>query len=100
MGAMMRSHFAAMMLLALPGVAAAGHTRPGYVDGCQSPDGRYVVTAESLKDPRGQDGWRFTWKDTKTGETHTGWLVGIPYGLDHFRVAYAHIFVPPGGETF
>lgn len=81
-------------------VAWAGHTRPGYVDGCQSADGRYVVTAESNKDPKGNDGWKFTWKDVKTGETHTGWLVGVPYGLEHFRVAYTHIFVPPGGETF
>jgi hypothetical protein len=70
------------------------------VDGCQSPDGRYVVTAESMKDPKGKDGWKFTWKDTKTDEKHTGWLVGLPYGLEHFRVTYTHIFVPPGGETF
>jgi hypothetical protein len=78
----------------------AGHTRPGYVDGCQSADGRFTVTTESMKDPQGKDGWKYTWKDTKTGETHSGWLVGIPYGLEHFRVAYTHIFVPPGGETF
>lgn len=89
---------AAALVLAAP--AFAGHTRPGYVDGCQSPDGRYVVTAESKKDPKGQDGWQFTWKDTKADEKHTGWLVGLPYGLEHFRVTYTHIFVPPGGETF
>jgi len=70
------------------------------VDGCQSADGRFVVTAASMKQPDGKDGWEFTWKDTKTDDTHTGWLVGLPYGLDHFKVAYAHIFVPPGGETF
>jgi hypothetical protein len=81
-------------------VAFAGHTRPGYVDGCQSADGRYVVTAESKKQPDGTDGWRFTWKDNQTGQTYCGWLVGVPYGLEHFRVAYTHIFVPPGGETF
>ncbi len=96
----MRTSLASAALLALVPAALAGHTRPGYVDGCQSPDGRYVVTAESMKDPKGQDGWQFTWKDTKTGETHSGWLVGVPYGLEHFRVAYTHVFVPPGGETF
>ncbi len=89
-----------ILLLFVPVTAFAGHTRPGYVDGCQSPDGRYVVIAESKKDPKGKDGWEFTWKDTKTDEQHTGWLVGVPYGLEHFRVAYTHIFVPPGGETF
>jgi hypothetical protein len=96
----MRSSLVAGVVLLLAGVALAGHTRPGYVDGCQSSDGRYVVTAESMKDPKGKDSWKFTWKDTKTAETHTGWLVGVPYGLEHFRVAYTHIFVPPGGETF
>jgi hypothetical protein len=53
-----------------------------------------------MKQPDGKDGWKYTWKDTQTGATHSGWLVGIPYGLEHFRVAYTHIFVPPGGETF
>jgi hypothetical protein len=96
----MRFPAATAALLLLPLAAPAGHTRPGYVDGCQSADGRYVVTAGSKKQPGGTDGWEFTWKDTKTGEAHTGWLVGLPYGLEHFRVAYAHIFVPPGGQTF
>ncbi len=96
----MRTFAASLTLLLAPSLAFAGHTRPGYVDGCQSADGRYVVTAVSKKQPDGKDGWEFTWKDTKTGITHTGWLVGLPYGLEHFKVAYAHIFVPPGGETF
>jgi hypothetical protein len=91
---------AATALLLLPLAAPAGHTRPGYVDGCQSPDGRYTVTAAPKKQPDGKDGWEYTWTDTKTAETHAGWLVGLPQGLDHFKVAYAHIFVPPGGETF
>jgi hypothetical protein len=91
---------AALALLLIPAAVFAGHTRPGYVDGCQSADGRFVVTAESRKQPDGKDGWQFTWKDTRTGRTHTGWLVGLPYGLEHFRVTYTHIFVPPGGETF
>jgi hypothetical protein len=70
------------------------------VDGCQSADGRYVVTAQSANDPKAKENWKFTWKDTKTGETHTGVLIGLPFGLDHFNVTYSHIFVPPGGETF
>jgi len=97
---MKRQLFTVFAVLTCSGVALAGHTRPGYVDGCQSADRRYVVTAESKKQTDGKYGWEFTWKDNKTGTTHTGWLVGLPYGLEHFKVAYAHIFVPPGGETF
>lgn len=97
---MKRDLTAVLAVLFLPAVVLAGHTRPGYVDGCQSADGRYVVTAEPKKKPDGKDGWQFTWKDTKTNDTHTGWLVGVPQGLEHFKVAYAHIFVPPGGQTF
>ena len=96
----MRAAISFGLLLLLPVVVFAGHTRPGYVDGCQSPDGRYAVTAEAMKDSKGQDGWKYTWKDSKTNTLHTGWLVGLPYGLEHFRVTYTHIFVPPGGETF
>src|SRR4051794_36255034 len=96
----MRLLLPAVAIALAPGLALAGHTRPGYVDGCQSPDGRYVVTAESMKTPKGEDGWKFTWRDTKTDEKHTGWLVGLPYGLEHFRVTYTHLFVPPGGDTF
>lgn len=97
---MMRRLLVPLAVLLLPTFALAGHTRPGYVDGGQSADGRFVVTAEPKKKPDGKDGWQFTWKDTKSNETHTGWLVGLPQGLDHFKVAYAHIFVLPGGETF
>ncbi len=96
----MRPFAAAVAVFLLPLTTLAGHTRPGYVDGGQSADGRYVVTAESKKQRDGKDGWEFTWKDTKTDIKHSGWLVGLPQGLDHFKVAYAHIFVPPGGETF
>ncbi len=97
---MSRHLLAAFAALVCPAVALAGHTRPGYVDGCQSADGRYVVTAEPKNYGRGKDGWEFTWKDTKSDEKHTGKLVGLPQGLEHFQVAYAHVFVPPGGEAF
>jgi len=96
----MRTFAVSLALLLAPAFASAGHTRPGYVDGGQSADGRFVVTAQSANDPKAKDNWKFTWKDTKTGETHTGSLIGLPFGLDHFKVTYSHIFVPPGGETF
>lgn len=92
--------FNVVVLVLLSGLAYAGHTRPGYVDAGQSLDGRYVVTAQAPKDAKNPGPWKFTWKDTRSGEQHTGSLVGVPYGLDHFRVAYAHIFVAPGGQTF
>ena len=78
----------------------AGHTRAPYVDGCQSIDGRFVVTAAVAKNEQGKDQWQFTWKDTKTGQTHKGWLVGHQTSMGHFEVCYAHIFVAPDGETF
>lgn len=85
-----------------PSFVCAGHTRPAYLDGCQSMDGRYVVTAEPIKSMIGKKEtfkWKFHWKDQKTNETHSGWLTG-PRGLGHFDVTYGHIFVPPGGKTF
>ena len=97
---MKRLILAALLALVVVSGSFAGHTRPGYVDGGQSADGRYVVTAEQVKEGKTDAKWRFTWHDTRTGEKHSGWLVGVPFGLDHFRVAYTHIFVPPGGETF
>ena len=39
----MRSFLVTCSLLLLAGITFAGHTRPGYVDGCQSADERYVV---------------------------------------------------------
>ncbi len=78
----------------------AGHTRAPYVDGCQSMDGRFVVTAAVAKNDQGKDQWQFTWKDSKTGQTHKGWLVGHQTSMGHFEVCYAHIFVAPDGETF
>jgi hypothetical protein len=58
----------APLVLALYSGAAprteAGHTRAGYVDGCQSADGRFVVTVELKTAPKGQDGagvWQYTW---------------------------------------
>ena len=82
--------------------ALAGHTRPAYLDGCQSMDGRDVVTAAPIKEKVGKKEiikWKYHWRDTKTSETHSGWLTG-PRGLGHFDVTYGQHFMPPGGETF
>lgn len=86
------------LLLACAGLAQAGHTRPGYVDGAQSIDGRFVVTA---KFDASQKQWRFLWHDKKEGKSLTGALVGVPpCQQGHFDVAYVHLFVAPDGETF
>jgi len=78
--------------------AQAGRARQEYVDGCQSADGRYVVTAELVganpKDSKAGK-WTFRWTDTKTKQAHTGDLVGLPpVG------PFAHMFLAPDGETF
>jgi hypothetical protein len=90
------------LLLALTVRVEAGHTRAGYVDGCQSIDGRFVVTAELKSQVKGKDGaeqWHYTWTDTKEKKTLTGTLQGLR-GTEHFVVTYGHIFVAPDGETF
>lgn len=90
------------MVLILSSASLAGHTRAGYCDGCQSSDGRFVVTVELKNHGQGKNVtqvWHYTWKDTKENKTHTGTLQGLR-GVDHFVVTYAHIFVPPDGETF
>jgi hypothetical protein len=78
--------------------AQAGRSRQDYVDGCQTPDGRFSVTAELVgsnpKDLKAGQ-WRFHWKDAKTGQTHSGDLIGLPpVG------SFVHLFVAPDGETF
>lgn len=95
--------FAAVACVLFPvGWLFAGHTRPAYLDGCQSMDGRYIVTAEPIREMVGKKEtikWKYHWKDTKENKTLSGWLKG-PRGLGHFDVTYGHLFVPPGGETF
>lgn len=93
----MRYLMALILGCAMPLIALAGHTRQPYVDGCQSVDGRYVVTAEYDK---ARKEWRFTWKDTRQDKALTGLLVGLKDGQGHFSVTYGHIFVAPDGETF
>jgi len=86
--------------------AIAGHSRHPYFDGGQSVDGRYVVTAELVTVPD-RDGervashWQYMWKDTRTGETHSGKLAGLEFGASAvFDPLHAHTFVAPNGETF
>lgn len=86
--------------------AIAGHSRHPYFDGGQSVDGRYVVTAELVTVPD-RDGkrvashWQYMWKDTHTGETHSGKLAGLEFGASAvFDPLHAHTFVAPNGETF
>lgn len=88
-----------LSLLALPLLPIhAGHTRPGYVDGCQSVDGRFVISG--VYDLKAKQ-WTYQWKDTKTKQTLTGSLVGIADNQQgHFDVSYVHLFLAPDGETF
>lgn len=86
------------LLLLLASPAEAGRPRRDYVDGCQSADGRYAVTAELVganpKDAKAGK-WTFRWKDSQTKETRTGDLLGLPpIG------SFAHMFMAPDGETF
>lgn len=81
-----------------PSPVLAGAPRQDYVDGCQSVDGRFVVVAERVgstpKDLKAGK-WTFRWTDTKTNQTHTGDLVGLPA-----VGSFAHLFIAPDGETF
>jgi len=84
------------LLSTLP--AQAGRARQDYVDGCQTVDGRFVVTAELVganpKDPKAGQ-WKFHWKDSKLNQTHSDDLVGLPP-----TGAFVHLFIAPDGQTF
>lgn len=96
-------------IIAIPLIAPAGYEQPSFIDGGQSMDGRFVVTAAQVVDPKagtkggpakplaahGPFQWEFTWKDTKTGDTKTFSAKGVQGGQ-----VYAHLFVAPDGETF
>jgi hypothetical protein len=79
------------------------HFGLGYLDGGQSANGRYVVTAALVKDaakPKEPGQWQFAWNDTKEKQQLEGNLVGINNGGNYFAPVHAHIFVAPDGETF
>lgn len=89
--------------------ARAGHETPCYIDGCQSQDGRFVITAELVVDPaagtkggppkvnpfHGPFKWKFTWKDNKEGKS----VSFEPQGLSAGSI-YAQLYMAPDGETF
>ena len=80
-------------------IVNAGWEPPSYIDGCQSIDGRYVITAERTsfeRDPiHGPLKWDFIWKDTETGATRRFHADGIQDGQ-----IYAQLFIAPDGKTF
>ena len=78
--------------------AQAGYEQPAYIDGCQSIDGRFVITAEQTeraKNVHGPHQWDFIWKDTQTGQSKRFPAAGIQGGQ-----IYAQLFIAPDGETF
>src|ERR1043165_1545120 len=93
----MRCCLVLLLFEVLACVASAGATRPPYVDGCQSQNGRFTITASFEVDRKA---WRYLWKDNQTNKTHTGLLSGLPDGQGHGDVAYVHLFLAPDGETF
>ncbi|VTU02058.1 Gluconolactonase OS=Cyclobacteriaceae bacterium AK24 GN=ADIS_1632 PE=4 SV=1: SGL [Gemmataceae bacterium] len=106
---MNRAVAAVLVSVATPLLAPAGYGPPSSIDGCQSIDGRFVVTAAVVVDPKAgtkggppkpnlNDGplqWEFTWKDTKTGESKTFPAQGVQAGN-----VSAQLFMAPDGETF
>ncbi len=106
---MNRAVAALLVSVATPLLAPAGYGPPSSIDGCQSMDGRFVVTAAVVVDPKAgtkggppkpnlNDGplkWEFTWKDTKTGESKTYPAQGVQAGN-----VSAQLFMAPDGETF
>jgi len=90
----------------LTATVLAGHSRHSYVDGGRSMDGRYVVSPKLVMGEKPKKGptpyhWTFTWRDTKTGDQHSGRLEGLRSGSSNvFDPVGSHIFVAPDGQTF
>jgi len=96
-----RSVFSMVVLASVASTSWAGHESPSYIDGCQSVDGRFVVTAELTIDPgpkaavHGPFDWVFVWKDTKEDKT----VKISAQGLQKAQI-YAQMYIAPDGETF
>ncbi len=96
-----RHLFTLALSLLIPAVTFAGHETPSYIDGCQSVDGRYTITAKWAKDPgknknvHGPFEWEFTWTDTKEKKSNTFAAKGLQKGQIH-----ANMYIAPDGETF
>ena len=87
-----------LVLLLIPSVVLAGYQAPPHIDGCQSADGRFVITAELLKTGKlghGPNEWRVIWKDTKKKIEQEITLEGLTKGQ-----IFAQLFMAPDGETF
>lgn len=84
-------------LLACAATARAGHQAPSFIDGGQSQDGRYQVTAEPLGNVtlHGPNRWEFVWRDTRTGEQRRFAAREVQTGQ-----IYAQLLVAPDGGTF
>jgi hypothetical protein len=86
-----RLHTVLILLVSLamvPLAAQAGYEQPCHIDGCQSSDGRFIITAEPV-------GKRFIWKDTKNNLESSCPARGVQGGQVH-----AQLFIAPDGETF
>jgi hypothetical protein len=86
----------ALLLPLSQGILHAGHQAPSHLDGCQSADGRFVVTAELVapEAPKKPLAWKITWKDRKEGKSHSFTPTDITAGQ-----LYGHMFLAPDGET-
>lgn len=83
---------------ALAGSTHAGYEAPPHIDGCQSVDGRFAITAECTeraKTSHGPHKWDFVWRDTREDITKRYPAKGVQGGQ-----VYAQLFIAPDGETF
>lgn len=87
----------AMMGCLAPGVVRAGYEMPCFIDGCQSVDGRFRITAEPVGKitNHGPNQWNFVWHDSKTNDTRKFPAKGVSGGQTH-----SQLFIAPDGETF
>jgi len=96
---MMRVFLAAIaVLFALAAAVHAGYQAPPHIDGCQSVDGRFEVTAELIttgKLGHGPNQWRVIWRDTEREVAREIKLEGLTEGQ-----IFGQLFVAPDGETF
>ena len=95
---MLRNLLLMSLIVLLARVVHAGYEQPVYIDGCQSRDGRFVITAEATslgKSAHGPNAWEFIWKDTQTGQTKRFPAQGVQGGQ-----IYGQLFIAPDGETF
>ena len=78
--------------------AHAGYEAPPHIDGCQSVNGRFVITAECIergKTSHGPHRWEFVWRDTTEDKIVRFAAKGVQAGQ-----IYAQLFIAPDGETF